>query len=140
MRLNRLTLIGRLVRTPEVKVIGDRTVMNFCVVTDEGYKGKDGEWVDRAEFTECSYFTTQRAIDYLLPALTKGSVVYVEGRKETRTYEKDGVNHKAVSCNISDIRPLGAGYKRGGTGGGDAGDAGYVAPAQSDPFEELTPF
>lgn len=137
MRLNRLTLIGRLVRTPEVKVIGDRTVMNFCVVTDEGYKGKDGEWVDRAEFTECSYFTTQRAIDYLLPALTKGSVVYVEGRKETRTYEKNGVNHKAVSCNISDIRPLGAGYKRGGTG---SGDAGYVAPAQSDPFEESAPF
>lgn len=137
MRLNRLTLIGRLVRTPEVKAIDDKFVMNFCVVTDESYKNKVGEWVDRAEFTECSYFTTQRAIDYLLPALTKGSVVYVEGRKETRTYEKNGVNHKAVSCNISDIRPLGAGYKRGGTGGGVDGNA---TPPQSDPFEESAPF
>lgn len=106
-KLNKLLLIGRLTRDAEVRdVNGDRKVLGFSVATDEGYKGKDGQWVDKAEFTDCSYFTTANGANFLGPKLHKGALVYVEGKKETQTYEKDGQQLRAVKCIVDEVRPL----------------------------------
>jgi single-strand DNA-binding protein len=82
-------LIGRLTRDIEVRdVPNGKKVVSFTVATDEGYKGKDGQWVDKAEFTDVSYFTTEAGVNFMSSRLHKGALVYVQGRKETQTVEK----------------------------------------------------
>ena len=129
MKLNRLMLIGRLTRDIEVRdVPNGKKVVSFTVATDEGYKGKDGQWVDKAEFTDVSYFTTEAGANFMSSRLHKGSLVYVEGRKETQTSEKDGVKKYFVKCVADEVRPL-----EKGTGDGAA--AHPAMPTDGDHFE-----
>lgn len=143
MKLNRLMLIGRLTRDIEVRdVPNGKKVVSFTVATDEGYKGKDGQWVDKAEFTDVSYFTTEAGANFMSSRLHKGSLVYVEGRKETQTSEKDGVKKYFVKCVADEVRPLERGAADGNVPqdnnpvGGDHFEGGYNdgAFANDSPF------
>ena len=49
---NKATLVGNLTRDVELKDAGGRTVGNFALALNESYKGKDGEWVDKAVFVD----------------------------------------------------------------------------------------
>ena len=137
MKLTKLMMIGRLVRDCEARVFGDKSLVSFTIATDEGYKGKDGEWVDKAEFTDCSYFTSPKGADYIVPRLTKGELVYVEGRKQTDISEKDGVKKYFVKCMVSEVRPLTA---KGKATGQQSGQTQQQQPYQADPFTDGAPF
>jgi single-strand DNA-binding protein len=108
--INVMHLMGRLGRDAEAKVLANgKIVINFSLATDEGYKDREGNWIDKAEWHECSYFTTEAGSNYLMPRLTKGSTTYVMGKKETRKYvDKNGVEKFAVSCVANDVKPCGA--------------------------------
>ena len=69
-----------------------------------------------------------RQADTLQPYLTKGKQIYVEGRLETRNWEKDGQKHYTTEVKADRIVLLGGG--RGGERGdrGDRGDSGYADP------------
>lgn len=43
---------GRLTRDPESRQAGSSTVTNFAIAVDKSYKNKDGEWINKAIFTE----------------------------------------------------------------------------------------
>lgn len=137
--VNSMVLVGRMGRDAEVRFMPNgKPVINFSVATDEGYKGADGNWVEKTEWTDVSYFTTEAGANFLQPKLIKGALVYVEGSKETRKYtDKEGNERSAVSCKARTVRPL-AGFPTGGTG--MSGASAPTAPAGGYDPDDSAPF
>ncbi|MBN2255072.1 MAG: single-stranded DNA-binding protein [Deltaproteobacteria bacterium] len=84
--INKVILVGRLGADPEVRYTQDGTmVTNFRMATDETRKDKSGERVTRTEWHRIVTFGKLAEIcgNYL----SKGRLVYVEGRIQTRAWE-----------------------------------------------------
>ena len=81
--LNKVILIGRLGRDPEVRYMhnGD-AVANFSIATDEQWKDRDG---NRQTRTEWHSITLYRKLGEIAGQyLHKGSLVYIEGKIQSR--------------------------------------------------------
>ena len=91
-RMNNVQLIGRLGDNARVTDLGNgRKVANFSVATDESWKNRDtGEWTDKVEWHRCLTFQ-QGLIGILEKHATKGRLVYVSGKLQTRTWYPKGV-------------------------------------------------
>jgi single-strand DNA-binding protein len=84
--LNRVMLIGRLGRDPELRYTSNGTpVCSLSIATDESYIDRDGNRVERTEWHRVSVF--QRQAENCSQYLSKGSLVYVEGQLQTRKYQ-----------------------------------------------------
>lgn len=86
--MNKIILMGRLTRDPEVRYIQrDNTpVARYCLVVDKKYKREDGI---TADFFQLVAFG--RAAEFAEKYLRKGVKILVSGRVQTGTYEKDGM-------------------------------------------------
>ena len=84
---NYVELIGRLGRDAEIHELrGGGKVANLSVATDEGYFSKrTGEWVDAVEWHRAVTFQ-EGLIERLEQHATKGRLVLVEGKLQTRTF------------------------------------------------------
>ena len=81
--MNRVLLTGRLTRDPEMRSLpSGKTVTNFSVATNE-YRG--GE--ERTEYH--SVVTWDRLAEICGQYLTKGQLVSLEGRLQTRSWEDE---------------------------------------------------
>jgi len=93
--LNKVMLIGRLGAGPEVRETTSGTpVANFNIATTERWK-KDGEQQERTEWHRIIAWNGLAEIcgEYL----SKGKLVYIEGRLRSRTWEdNDGNRHRAT--------------------------------------------
>lgn len=108
MSVNKLILVGRLGADPEMKHVGDSTVTEFSMATEERWKDKSGELQKRTEWTTVVVWGKQA--EPCAKYLSKGREVYVEGRKQTRSWEdKEGAKHYKVECIASDVQFLGGG-------------------------------
>ena len=89
MTVNKAILLGNLGRDPETRYTasGD-PVTNFSIATTERYK-KDGQQQEKTEWHNCVAF--KKAAEIIGEHAKKGSMVYVEGKIQTQSYEKDGV-------------------------------------------------
>jgi single-strand DNA-binding protein len=89
--LNRYEVIGRLGQDPEVRHLENgSTVATFSVATSESWKDKTiGE---KRETTEWHNVVLWRGLAEVAEKyLAKGAQVYISGKHQTRSYEKDGV-------------------------------------------------
>jgi single-strand DNA-binding protein len=86
--INRVYLLGNLGRDPELKYGENTSVLRLSLATTEKYKGKDGEWTERTDWHTVVMFG--KRADALSSMLHKGSRLLVEGRIQTRNYDKDG--------------------------------------------------
>jgi len=86
--LNRVTLLGRLTKDPEIKPTAGQTVCKLDVVVSEVYFTKEKEKRERTLFQRVIVWGKQaeNCGEYLV----KGSTVYIEGRLGNNNYEKDG--------------------------------------------------
>ena len=100
--LNRAELIGRLGADVTVNQLasGGR-VANLSIATDESYidKAGSGERVDRTEWHRIVTFQ-DGLIDVLQNHATKGRLVYVAGKLQTRRWKKDGEDSDRFSTEI----------------------------------------
>lgn len=90
--INTVFVLGRLGQDPEVRSTNSGgAVCNFSVATDESYTKSDGEKVKKTEWHKVVVFgnSAESAGKYL----KKGSECVVQGKLQTRSYEKDGVKH-----------------------------------------------
>lgn len=88
--INHVILVGRLGQDPEIRHTqnGD-AVANFSVATSDKWKDKtSGEWKEKTEWHRCSAFSGLASVAEKF--LQKGTLVYVEGKMRTRSYDKDG--------------------------------------------------
>ncbi len=84
--LNKAMIIGRLGRDPELKYTqSGMPVTSLTIATDESYMDRDGNKVERTEWHRVSVF--QKAAENCAQYLSKGSLVYVEGRIQTRKWQ-----------------------------------------------------
>jgi len=88
--LNKVMVEGNLTRDPEMKALpsGDN-VTSFSVATNRVYNDRDGNKQEEVEYHNIVVFGKQA--DNVAKYLTKGSGAYVEGRLQTRSWDKDGV-------------------------------------------------
>jgi single-strand DNA-binding protein len=88
--INKATLVGRLGKDPEVRHTADGAmVTSFSVATDEQWKDKNGEKVQKTEWHKIVTFG--KLAEICGQYLTKGKLIYLEGRIQTRSWEnKDG--------------------------------------------------
>lgn len=89
--VNKVTLIGRLGKDPQVKHFSEtNAVADFTLATSDGYKDREGKWVDVTDWHNVRLPFKWQA-DRAEKQLKKGSLVYVEGKIRTRSYDdKDG--------------------------------------------------
>lgn len=89
MSVNKVILVGRLGKDPEVKYMANETaVCNFSIATNRSYKDKAGERVEQTEWHNITFFGKQAEV--IKEYLKKGNQVYIEGRIQTTQSEKDG--------------------------------------------------
>lgn len=95
MNLNRVTLIGRLVRDPELRTTtSGRSVVEFTLAVDKRTKPQEPE-ASTADFFRCKAWNQQA--DYLAGYAAKGRLLSVDGRLETRRYvDKEGQPREVV--------------------------------------------
>lgn len=89
--VNKVILVGTLGQDPEVRYLPNGTaVTNLSLATSEQWTDKQtGQKVEKTEWHRVSMFgkVAEIADEYL----RKGSQVYIEGKLQTREWEKDGI-------------------------------------------------
>ena len=128
--VNKVILVGNLGRDPEIRSTpSGQNVANFSVATTRRWKDRDGNRQEKTEWHNIVAWGKQAEIagQYL----TKGKQVFVEGRLETRSWEKDGQKHFRTEVICDQFTMLG-----GGTRGDGAGRGGADAGGAPDSHEE----
>lgn len=108
MSLNRVMLIGNVCKDPEIRYLDSGIpVATISLATNErGYTLANGTQVpDRAEFHNIVAWRglAEIAEKYIL----KGAQLYVEGRIQTRKWEKDGIVRYSTDIVAESIQMLG---------------------------------
>lgn len=84
--VNKVILVGRLGKDPETKTTNAGVAMSrFSIATDESWKDQNGEQQQRTEWH--NIVAWRRLAEICGQYLTKGKLVYVEGRLQTRSWE-----------------------------------------------------
>lgn len=111
--LNKVTLVGNLCADAEMKFLSSgQAVARLRVATSETYVDKEGGKQEKTEFHTCSLWG--KRAEGLAKHLVKGSSVWIEGRLQTRSWDKDGQKHYATEVNVLDIGFAGSGKRDGG--------------------------
>ncbi|MCF8045410.1 MAG: single-stranded DNA-binding protein [Desulfarculaceae bacterium] len=121
--INKVIIIGNLGRDPEIRYTQQGTaVVNLAVATSEQWTDKtSGERQEKTEWHRIVIFG--RMAENCEKYLSKGRQVYVEGRLQTRSYEKEGQTHYMTEIVANTVQFL------GGKGGGETG--GYPGGGSS---------
>ena len=118
MSVNKVIIIGNLGADPEVRTTpGGQPVANLRVATNEVWNDKDGNRQERTEWHSVTVWGKQA--EHCGQYLAKGRQVYVEGRLQSRTYQKDGADVRVWDVVASVVTFLGG------------GDTGGQRPAQA---------
>lgn len=108
MSVNKVILVGHVGKDPEVRYLDkDVAVANFTLATTEkGYTAQNGTQVP--ERTEWHNIVAWRGLAKLAENyIRKGREVYVEGKIQTRTWEKDGIKRYTTEIYAEQINLLG---------------------------------
>jgi single-strand DNA-binding protein len=146
--VNKVIIVGNLGQDPEIRYMADGTaVANFSVATSETWKDK--QTGEKKEKTEWHRIVAWRALGELCGKyLSKGRQVYVEGKLQTRSWEKDGITRYTTEIVANEVQFLGSrdeggGRSRpagGGGGGNQMSDRGYPEPPMPDTRDDDIPF
>lgn len=100
--INKVILIGHLGKDPDVRYLpnGDATA-NITLATSESWKDKNsGEKMEKTEWHRVSFF--RQLAEVVGKYLTKGSLIYVEGKLQTRKWTDKEGNDKYTTEIIAD--------------------------------------
>jgi single-strand DNA-binding protein len=125
MYLNKAMIYGNLTRDPEMKALpSGMQVASFSLATNRVYNDRDGKRQEQVDYHNVVFFGKQA--ETIAKYLTKGSGVFVEGRLQTRSWDKDGVKQYRTEI-------IGDRFQFGPRSGGSAPSAPQGdAPRQSD--------
>ncbi len=89
MYLNHVLIMGNMARDPELRALpSGQNVCNFTLATNRVYKDRNNAKKEEVEFHSIVVFG--RTADSIAQYLKKGDSAFVEGRIQTRSWEKDG--------------------------------------------------
>lgn len=127
--LNKAMVIGHLGADPEMRYTANgNAVTTFNVATSRQFSGPDGERKEETEWFRV--VTWNRLAETCSQYLTKGRLVYVEGRMQTRSWEgQDGQKRYTTELIAQEVKFLGG---RDGGGGGGRYSAGLPVGADAE--------
>jgi single-strand DNA-binding protein len=133
--INRVVLVGRLTRDPELRTTGTgKSVVSFSIAVTKKFKPQDGS--PDADFFNISAW--DKTAEYVSNYLSKGRLVAVDGRLQTRKYTgSDGVNREVVEVIADNVQGLDR-PKDGVEGGTPVGAGATKTVAAS--VDEYDPF
>lgn len=126
--MNRVCLLARLTKDPELRDAGGTPVANLRVAYNTRRK-VDGEWTEIGNFVNVTVFGRQA--ESVAQYLSKGREVGIDGRLEIRQYEHDGQQRESAEIVADNVRFI------GGNGGSDAEPtpaAGTASSSEDFPF------
>ena len=138
--VNKVILIGNLGADPELKYTpSQRPLCNLRIATTEVYKDKSGQRQEKTEWHRVTVWGDQA--ENCNKYLAKGRSVYIEGRLQTRSYDKDGQKHYATDIVADRVVFLGSGGGGGegrGAGGGEGRGktGGFSGRSDSGPSDD----
>ncbi len=116
MYLNKVLLYGNLTRDPELRALpSGMNVVNFSIATNRVFRDRDGKKQEQTDFHNVVVFGRQA--DTVNQYMKKGNSVFVEGRLQTRSWDKDGQKMYRTEV-VADRVQFGP---RSGAGGSQAG-------------------
>ena len=114
--LNKVFLVGRLGKDPEIRFSGDgNAIANFSIATNETWKNKEGTQQEKTDWHNIVVFGAS-AERYIQPYVKKGTLVSVEGKLQTRDWEDKDGNKRYTTEVIADLY---GGVQILGSGGGE---------------------
>lgn len=128
MSVNKVILLGNVGKDPEVRYIDKNvSVANFSLATTErGFTMQNGTVVpDRTEWH--NIVAWRGLADIAEKYIRKGTQIYVEGKLQTRSWEKDGIKRYTTEIVADSIELLG---RRGDS---QSADVPPPPPASSEP-------
>lgn len=136
MDLNKVMIIGRLTRDPEIRTTGTGTnVASFSVATSFNWTDQSGQKKEQTEFH--NVVAWRKLGEIVGQYLKKGSQVYIEGRLSTRSWEgQDGKKNYRTEIVADNMIMLG---RPGGSGSAPAQAAALESQAPSASAQETTP-
>lgn len=127
MNLNKVLLVGRLTRDPEVRTTpSGQSVTNIGLATNRVWNDKNGQRQEKTEFH--TVILWGRLAEIAGQYLTKGQEAFIEGRMETRSYTgKDGAERRTTEIVAENLQ---LGSRPQGSRNATASAAPSHAPAQ----------
>lgn len=111
--MNITHILGRIGQDPELRSFPDGgKLVNLSVATDESYKDKEGNRVDKTEWHNVIF--NGKLAEVIAGHFRKGQRIQVTGKLRTRQWEKDGVKHwttEIVGSSFEFIEPKASGQQ-----------------------------
>lgn len=99
--VNRVTLVGNVGSDPDVRETGNGTrVAHLSLATDRRFR-RNGEVEKRTDWHRLTFWG--KAAETVEQYVRKGSKLYVEGRIEYGTYEREGIEIPSVDVIVRDF-------------------------------------
>jgi single-strand DNA-binding protein len=122
--VNKVTLLGFIGKNPEIRsTSGGTLVANISLATTERYKDRDGKYVDRTEWHNVVAFA--RTAEVVRDYVKKGTLLYLEGKLETKSWDDKETGHKNYRTQIVisriNLLPSGAGKSSDSSAPADSG-------------------
>lgn len=129
MNVNKVILIGRLTKDPEVRnTPSGQSVASLSLATNRVWKDKNGQKQEQTEFHNVVLWG--RLAEIAGQYLTKGQEAYFEGRLQTRKFTgKDGLERRTTEV-VAENMQLGA-RARGAASGYSSPTAPAPRPAET---------
>jgi len=134
--MNLAILVGHLGQDPKYSVTqSGNPVANLSIATSTRLKGKDDQWTDKTEWHRVTAWG--KDAEFCDKFLTKGALVLIEGRIETRKWQdKDGADRYSTEIIAHRVQGLGK-WRESGAGPGH-GSNDY--PPEGDPTHPRSDF
>lgn len=133
--VNKVILVGNVGNQPEIKqTSGGLTIATVSLATTDSRKDKDGNRQEKTEWHRVKFFG--KTAEIVQEYVQKGTQLYVEGKIEYGSYEKDGVKHYTTDIIGNDMQMIGS--KPGGNGG-QSQQQSRPAPQRPAPARQPAP-
>jgi single-strand DNA-binding protein len=131
--INRVTLVGRLTRDPELRHLpSGSAVLQLGVAVNGRRKDETGNWVDKPNFIDVKVFGNQA--EMLSQHLAKGRRIGVDGRLDWSSWEaQDGTKRSKVEVVAESVQFLDS-----RTDAGEGGERQYVPAGAANDTADFT--
>lgn len=141
--INKCLFVGYVGQNANERSTGSgESVLNFSIAIGEKWTDKNsGEKKERTEWIDCVLFGKRAKA--LAQYITKGTLLGIEGKWQTRTWEKDGIKRYSTECIVQDLQLLGGGARGerreevGGSTGGGGNDSQHDVGNAPDDFGDI---
>lgn len=105
MYVNKTFLIGNIGKNPDVTHLDNgKVVAKFSLATTEKYKNKSGDMVENTSWHNIVVWGNSAT--FIETHVPKGSLAYVEGKIQYKTYTKDGIEKHYTEILCEDFQLL----------------------------------